>query len=798
MRWIKRLGLSALALLLIVMLTVAWWLRSSLPVIDGEVAVAGINARATIERDTNGSVTIIANSRNDAAFASGYAHGQDRFFQMDLSRRYAAGELAGLFGERALNTDKRQRVYQMRKRAGRAIAALPDDYRAFLQSYVNGVNAGLASLSATPFEYGLLRSEPAQWALADSVLVLAGMYFQLQGGDASDVMRLGGLHACFNPVVANFLSPIGTQWDTPVDAEHGWPVPEIPGKQWLNLRDKSPWQAAEFTLWHAIEEEQRAIGSNNWAVGGEKTADGSALIADDMHLGLSMPHIWYRMRLLTHGSNGETLNVTGVSLPGMPFIVVGSNTHIAWGFTNSYGDWINLIQLETDSTDEQYLTDDGHIPFDTDTEIIQVKNAEPVTLKVQKTRWGPVIDDDYLGAPVALQWVALSDQLFTAPGFLELETAHDVNAAVTAAAAMSIPAQNLLVGDTQGNIGWTIMGRIPRRYAAASERLPIRWTEADSVWNGWLSAAEYPAVINPDDGLLYTANSRVVSDELLSKVGFGSFALGARSRQIQQRLQALQSPIGTEDMHRIHTDTEALFMQRWRMLLLELIDSQLSAGAADTRYAAVKTLLETGGSHADTGSVAYRLIREFRERVRVVVFGSIMQHCQNDSIADEMSGFRGTSQMPGPLWRLVTEQPLNWLDAGYPHWNALLITQMDQLLDSIDDLQTYTWGQRNVLDMTHPLGSIPVIGKWLNMPKTALAGDRYMPKVAGPEFGQSQRMAVTPGREEKGYMVMPGGQSGHPLSPFYDVLHNDWLEGRQTPFLPGPAVHTLTLQPDNN
>ncbi len=798
-RTLKYILLSIPALSLLVVILIWAGLRLSLPQLDGDLQVAGLTEPVSIHRDTLGVVTIETPDRFAAAYATGFAHAQDRFFQMDLARRFAAGELAELFGSRGVDFDSRQRRHQLRKRARQSIANVSGNYLKILESYVAGVNGGLESLNARPFEYSLIGTQPQAWLLEDSVLVLSSMYFRLQSAAARRETRLGWLAECFAEPVLDFLAPVGTRWDAPLTGEP-WPQVPVPSAEQLNIRELPALELSAIEQSAALSKEDLIPGSNNWALSGQRSATGAALVANDMHLGLGVPHIWYRLRLLTKALDGSPIDVSGISLPGMPFVVVGSNTNIAWGFTNSYGDWLDLVQLELDTDDHsRYLTPTGSEAFDVELETIQVKGEAAVEIEVRHSRWGPIIDepatDDLITSATgqkifAWRWIAHRSELFTAPGLLPLEYAKDITDAIELAPLASIPAQNLVVGDRAGNIGWTIMGQIPLRNNSYASRFPLDWRSAAVDWPGWLATNDYPVIINPGSGQLWTANNRQADGQPMQNIGYGQVALGARARQIRDDLTGLSRPATVDDMHAVHLDDRALFLDHWRELLLQTLDQQNMADGSVR--AEIYRLVSQDSNNAAVDAVGYRLVREFRQRVKNQLMQSLTRQCSSNERA-----FSGTRQAEGPVWEILQTRPMHLLDAAYPDWQTFLLTQIDALVSSGEKLEKRTWGAYNRLDMTHPVaGGIPIIGQWLNMRSEPLAGDNDMPRVQRTDFGQSQRMAVSPGFEAQGYMVMPGGQSGHPLSPFYRSLHKDWVVGNQTPFLPGETSHSLNLNPN--
>lgn len=806
--------LLVLAVLIVVLALAAgggwFWLRgrleASLPQLDGERAVAGLSAPVEIERDDLGVPTIRAASRIDAIRALGFLHAQDRFFQMDLLRRQAAGELAEVFGPAALETDKEHRVHRFRDVARRVVAMSPSEDRAMLEAYAAGVNAGLAALGAKPFEYLAVRAEPAPWRPEDSILAVHAMFIELNDEDGSSESNLGVLHDKLPAEMFEFLAPKGTEWDAPIEGRP-FVTPPIPGPAVFNLRrGLAPAKAAALPArphltpsprGERLEEDEAAaaVGSNNWAVAGTHTADGRALLANDMHLGIRVPNTWYRVSIVRPDGQGGSLRLTGVTLPGTPLVAVGSNGHVAWGFTNSYGDWTDLVVLErTDARDpDLYRTPEGPKRLRIVQEKIRVKGKPDETLEVKESIWGPVIDQDALGRPRALAWTAHHPEAVNlrAGG---LETARNLEEAMAVANRSGIPPQNFVVADSSGRIGWTIVGQIPRRLGFDG-RVPVSWADGSNRWEGWLAPEEFPRVVDPPSGRIWTANSRVVEGAMLARLGDGGYEFGARGKQIRDDLMKLERAT-PRDMLAIQLDDRALFLERWRGLLMTALTPQ--AVAADPRRRELKRLVQlTWTGRASVDSVAYRLVRMFRGNLRGMVFTALTG--QGDK--PETERFGPTPQFEGPLWRIVTERPLHLLDPKYQSWDEQILAAVDDTFEDLErqgtpELAGRTWGERNTTRIQHPLSqAVPALGRWLDIPAHQLPGDENMPRFQNPTFGASERLVVSPGHEEAGYFHMPVGESGHPLSPYYRKGHEAWEKGEPTPFLPGTAVHRLRLTP---
>ena len=801
--WLGRGARIASSLVLAAALVIAlvgYWawqqLNGSLPQLVGSAAVPGLRAGVLIERDELGIPTITGESRNDVAVALGFLHAQDRFFQMDLLRRRGAGELAELFGEGAVSADKRYRLHRFRDRAEATHRSLSEESRGFFEAYARGVNAGLTALDEPPFEYLVLGVTPDEWRDVDSILVLYNMYFELNDASGERESTLGILLDVLGPQMYDFLAPRGTSWDAPVLGAP-FSTPPIPGPEVFDLRRA---EAASETIGssaHQTEDDRSGItaGSNNWAVAAGHTAHGGALMADDMHLGLSVPNIWYRAAMVypDHHEPGRARRVAGVTLPGTPFLIAGSNGDIAWGFTNSQGDWSDLVVLRDDPESAgRYLTPTGSLPVDRYAQVIRVNGGSDQNLTVDETIWGPIVDRDHQGRRRAVRWIA-HDTRGANANLRLLEGARSVDEALRIAATVGAPPQNLVVADTEGHIGWTIMGSIPRRFGH-SGRLPAAWHAGTRGWDGWLEPEEYPSFIDPPLGRIWSANNRVVEGEMLAKIGDGGFAHGARARQIRDDL--LQIDRATEaDLLEIQLDDRALFLQRWQAQLLETLDPLATTeGGA---YAELRRLVADWGARAAADSVGYRMVRAYRLNVRRHLFDAIMADCK---AADERFDYDLINQLEGPLWVLVEKQPLHFLPSEFANWQELFRTAIEDLLEQFAEqegtLRERTWGERNTARIRHPLSSfLPFGAEFLDMPADRLPGDSNLPRVQSPTHGASERFVVSPGREEDGIFHMPGGQSGHPLSPFFRAGHEAWVAGKPTPFLPGETLHTLELIP---
>jgi penicillin amidase len=638
---IKKFLAGLLLISILILATAFTWLYSqvdsALPLLEGKKTVFGLTKAAVIERDEQGIPTIKAQNRNDIAVALGFVHAQERFFQMDLLRRNSAGELASLFGQIALDYDKSIRRHRFRDRARTIVAQLPQEQFDLLKAYTRGVNQGLKYLYSSPFEYLLLQQEPVQWSEEDSILTIFSMYIDLQYHDGRRERTLGLMKAVLSGDVYAFLDPKGSIWDAAIDGSQ-FPSSPMPKNAWpsasaSNLKDS---YKNNTTLASNTKDKYRGDhlpGSNSWAISGDLTTTGSAMIANDMHLGIRVPNTWFRasFEYPKTGVNDNkevehSVKVTGATLPGTPNMVIGSNGRIAWGFTNSYGDYSDVVVLETSPDNSQYLTPDGYQNFTYHKQIIAIKNKKAQEITVKETMWGPVIGKNHQGQLLAYRWVAHDKEAINLTA-IELEQAETVAQAFNIAARSGIPSQNMLVADSNGDIGWTIMGPIPSKIGAIGDT-PLSWASGNNRWQGYLTPSQYPQVTTPSNHRLWTANSRVVGGSMLNKLGNGGYALGARSKQIRNNLQSL-SLFNEQSLLKIGLDDEAIFLQRWQQFLLETV---LTKDVLDKNedFREVKALLDSPEKlRASTDSVSYRLVRNFRINLRDSVFSLFNQSLQD-------------------------------------------------------------------------------------------------------------------------------------------------------------------------
>ncbi|RTL46351.1 MAG: penicillin acylase family protein [Burkholderiales bacterium] len=786
MTWLKRI-LGGLVLLVAVLALAIWLtLRGSLAQLDGERVLPALSAPVEAQRDARGYLTITAENRLDVARTLGFVHAQERFFQMDLMRRNAAGELSALVGAKALPLDQSRRTHRFRHRAELAIAGLAADERALLEAYVSGVNAGLGALGARPPEYLLLRQQPQPWVAADTVLVAYGMYLDLQGAQGRDDIATGLLHDAVPADWYAFLTQHSADWQAALDDSRvtALPLPESPLPDAL--------RATRTACRDCSLRDARDIGSNNFAVSAAHGSEKRAIVADDMHLGLRSPGTWFKARMRWKDAAGSR-DVAGVTLPGAPLLVVGSNGRVAWGFTNTTSDWADVVRLKLNAAGTHYQAGGTEKPLQRVVERIEVAGAAAVDHVVLESEWGPVLPQKApAGQAYVLRWVA-HDREGMNLRLMHMETAADVDEAVQLAAGAGMPAQNLVVADAGGRIAWTVIGAMPRRVGEEDMDRPQDWSDGRARWQGYLTAAEQPRVVDPADGRLWTANARMVGGAALKLLGNGGYDVGARGQQIRDALQA-QDRFDEAGLHAIQLDHRALFLKRWRQLLLtQVLTPEFVAanGLADYRAE-----VEKSAEAARPDAVGYLLLRSFRMQALKSIFAPLSGLLEAQGA--KLSDLKMVPETPG--WALIQAARPDTLPAGFKTWSELLqravLDSRKELLDKYGSLAAATWGADNATSMRHPLSAaVPVLGAWLDQASQGMSGDSHMPRVHNHGHGQSERMVVAPGHEERGILVIPGGQSGHPLSPFYRGDHAAWLAGEPLPFLPAETKYRLALRP---
>jgi penicillin amidase len=742
-----------------------------------EAALPGLGARAEASLDAVDVPRIEAADMLDAIRAEGWMHADARFLQMDFTRREASARLSELVPQ-AIELDRRSAVLGLAAIAERALAALPAGDRAILDAYCEGVNARLA---ATPLaEYRLLRATPEPWRPVDTLLVQLAMARYLDGSASLDLER-GAVARVLPADWAAFLTHRGGVFDQTVDGSAP-PAPiAIPEGLKERIEEKFAARRAsgETGGGPAIDAgeardpapSETNPGSNAFAVAGSRTRDGRAVVGNDMHLSHSAPGFWYRVALAWPGGF-----LAGVSLPGVPLVVQGTNGHVAWGFTNLTADLADLV-LATPSPQDASA---GPADEDVVVEIGPASARERVT--VRRTPFGPILGRLPDGTPYAWRW-ALAEEAGVDCGLFRLCFARTVDQALDAAAAWRGPPQNVLVADDEGRIGWTIAGSLPAR----ERRTPVPVTAADApAWRGLMTAAEKPRIVDPPSGVLTSANQlALVAGGALASVLGGDEAPGDRARRLRELLES-RTDWTEPELHAVTLDTVSARLLRWRPIAdaaLAVLDLRMSADAPDApsreRIGVERAALRAWDGRVEIESHAPVFLDRFRGALRQLFARAL--GVPAGSIADDA------------ILRIAEEA-----DRASPVWTGTLSDAARTALDGAFDARgrPIARGDENALVMRHPAAdAFGPAARLASMPPTPLPGHPTAVRVQTPNFGASQRSVVSPAHLADGILVTPAGQSGLPASPHFRSLHAPWVRGEPWPLLPGDPARRIEFRP---
>ncbi|MGE0258616.1 MAG: penicillin acylase family protein [Alphaproteobacteria bacterium] len=806
---IRRIVVGFLILLLVAVGGFYLYLRSSLPQVEGRITVQGLGAPVTIARDADGVPLIAARDDADAAFGLGFAHAQDRLFQMETMRRYGAGRLSEIFGARTIGIDRQMRVLGLYRLADASFAHLSAPMQRVLEAYAAGVNAFLAARrGALPPEFQLLRFAPEQWRPADSLVWGKLMDLELTGNYRGELLR-ARLARSLSPEQLAILYP--------------------------NYPKEAPTTLAELAaIYRTLPLDPLYAGlpakigpnyaSNNWVVDGAHSASGKPLLANDPHLGFSAPGVWYLARLKT-----PDREIAGGTAPGAPLVVIGHNDRIAWGFTTTASDVADLFIEKLDPNDAgRYLTPGGSAAFATRQETIAVRDAAPVTITIRGTRHGPVLSDVLPagtaepGYVLALAAAFLTEDDRTAEALWSAGRADDWAEFRAALESFVAPQQNVVFGGANGEIGFIAPGRIPIR-RSGNGWLPVPGWTGEYDWTGFVPFAELPQGSNPASGHFVSANNKIVPDSypyFLSR----DWDLPNRAERIDELLAAepIQSP---EASAAIQADTLSIAARR-------LVPLMTRINPTDDRSLAAIERLQGWDFRMDRHDVEPLLftawLRAFAEAVFIGRLGDDGRDYWNlhpDVIENVLTRHPEWCGAPpaepaDPSHVASALVGANAAGAGKSAkpaepppigCDALLSTTLEAALASLretygSDMAAWQWGRAHIATFPNPVFSrIPVLQDWINVAISTSGGfdtvNRGSTTIRDDEHpyahrhGAGLRMVADLADPSASRMIAAPGQSGNPLSPHFSDLLRRW---RNFDYLvPGKAepVATLTLEP---
>jgi len=810
---------AAILLIVCAALVLCWWVvRRPLARLDGSFAIGGLQDGVIVDRDGWGRPWIRAKSLQDVVTAQGYVMAQDRLWQMDLLRRASSGDLSEIFGDVALSYDRENRTLGMRQAAERAAADASPEIRELLQDYARGVNDNIAERGTRlPIEFVALGYKPRAWTPADTYLISLYMYKTLTSTWKEKLNRQWitekvGAERARDMFVSD--SPldhfIWTAADSPPSRAPSAALKNSAGINDLRRAaavDIEPpfapreWAEARTFLAQFEEESSEIIGSNNFVVSGAHTVSGKPLLANDTHLQLSTPALWYIVHLTAPG-----LNVEGFALPGAPLVIIGHNDRIAWGFTNSNADVEDLyVEKFSDANPLEYSTNGKMLAAEVRHEAIAVRGKPDVQLDVVVTRHGPIVHRDaaeHGGRAYALRWTALE------PGGLDfgfplLGEARDWNSFIETTRHIAGPGQNTIYADVDGNIGFTIPARIPVR-ASGDGALPVPGDTDLYEWKGYIPFEELPRVENPPDGIIATANARTVGPGYkyyLSDRQAGPY----RTARIYELLSG-RTGLTPADCNAIQNDIVSLPN---RFLASALLQAAKDKQPADAR--AQRLLAKLDGW--DARAVAESVETSFVEYTRRAIFVRLLQPYLGDEVT-KYELWEPQSVYNDVWWRdkvflenVLRERPASWLPGGFANYDELLMASADDAIAALEK-QTgqaretaWNWGRLHQLDMVHPLGRAGLLHRMLSIGPYAQGGTIDTVRAMGVGHGPAMRFIADLANFDGSLMEIPTGESGQYDSPYYRDQFAEWFAGRGLPAAFSVAAedaaraHRFTLLP---
>jgi len=791
---------AAGTLLVLALLAIAIWIystgRRELPQVDGTITLTGLSGPVSVVRDKLGVPHIRAASYDDLFFAQGFITAQDRLWQMDISRRYAAGNLAELLGPGLLRHDRQQRYLQIRAACEKAVSTLDPQQHHALDVYAQGVNAFIEhSRKNLPLEFKILHYSPAPWRVEDSLLIGANMdqmlntQYELELKRERVVRHLNAQEiADLYPTTSWRDLPPAQQASSAIEDEQP-PAKRNPGSEQDEQDEQTPpTKTSSFTGAFDRSCEMCVPGSNNWVVSGAHTASGKPLLANDMHIEHSIPDIWYEAHL-TKG-DGQEYDVAGVTLPGLPFVIVGHNRRIAWGFTNLGPDVQDLFVEQLDSAGEVATPQGWEAPQKTH-EVIHVKGKPDEVFDVIVTRHGPIITPILKGETrqLALQWTIYDTATLGIP-FLEINSARNWPEFRSAFSKFGGPSQNVVYADVDGHIGYQATGKIPVR-ALGDGMLPQSGADAAHDWTGYVPFDQLPSVYDPPSGILATANGRITPDgypHLLANVWWAPY----RTSRIFHLLEQGQQ-LKPADMLVIQTDITSELERFFSDRFVYAVDH--SKNPSQRVHQAAEIMRGWDGRMEKNSSAA--TIAYWSRR-------NLMKLLLTPKMGDEFMNYDWGLSSPA-LENIVTHKLPRWLPQGYTSYDDVLVAAVQKTVDSDlapRDLKTWQWGRQFPAEVQHPVfSSIPVLSHFSGTGYHLQSGSGSTVKQVGSDFGPSERLTVDFSNLDRSTLNIVIGQSGHLFSRHYKDQFPAWYEGSTYPLpfsesaVNENAEHRLTLQP---
>ncbi len=764
MRWIIRTIVGLGAIVAVAAAGGFYWLSLSLPQTKGTILVPGLEQGIDILRDRDGVPHIFARTDRDAWFAVGFVHAQDRLWQMEMNRRIGAGRLAEVVGSGALGVDRFLRTLSVYHYAERTYANLSPETQHALDAYADGVNAFLENRRGPlPPEFLFFGHEPEPWRPADSLVWAKMMAWDLAGNWSEEILRARLATTLSAPQIAELY---------PESAENTSVLERYAGLyRTLNL-DRVAEAGKPL-------ERERHNGSNNWVLDGSRTATGKPLLANDPHLALGVPALWYFAHIDAPG-----IQVIGATLPGTPFVVLGRTDRIAWGFTNTGTDVQDLYIEKLDGAD-RYVTPTGSAPFELRKEIIRIKGAEPVTLDVRISRHGPIISDVVPDAAsiaaeghvVAFAWPTLSDDDLTAQAAHDMNRAEDWAAFYTALQSFHSPHQNIVYADTSGNIGFYAPARVPVRRPGHSGNEPVPgWTGAYD-WQGFVPYDALPLLFNPEARAIVTANNKIVADDYPYYLTY-DWSEPYRADRIAELL-ASRSQHSIESFKEIQGDIVSGAAKEFLPLLL-------AAPTSSQRAAEAKALLARWDHRMD------------RNRPEPLIYVAWYRELTRLVLADELGAFFEDywglkprvmrAALGNPASALCDDRTTEIEETCANQIAAALDRALGDLTDRYGDtMDRWQWGDAHRARAEHrPFHGQPLVGNLFDI-EIPSGGDSFTVNAAHHRIGDAEhpfrqfhgaslRAIYDLDDLDRSIFIHSSGQSGNRLSSHFAAFTTQWRD----------------------
>lgn len=735
------------------------YVNKSKPVVEGEVQVSILDAEVIVTRDQDGVPHIEAQSEADLYRAQGYVQAQDRLFQMDLSRRQASGRLAEVVGAAAVDTDKHFRTFSLRAAAEGSYDGYSDDAKEVLRLFAEGINAFREEAidnGTLPYEFKLLGYTPEPWSETDSLTIGKFMAYDLGGNWDTLAVRHWALNQ-FDEAKAKELFI-----EYPEDA-----------RSIIEANLKSPVQVdGQFNV-DLLPHEFN--GSNNWVVAGEKTASGFPLLADDPHLGLSTPSVWYQMHLTS-----PEQNVGGVIFAGVPGIILGHNEKIAWGVTN-VGPDVQDLYIEQPNPDDptQFLYDGEWEQAEIREETISVKDEADIPFEVVVTRHGPIVSDivykkEQPDALFSMQWTALEPTL-ELEAVIQMNKASDWESFEKALENFHAPAQNFVFADKEGTIAYKANGRIPIRKQGEGQ-LPVPGDSSEYGWESYIPYDELPRVVNPEAGFIATANNEVIGKEYPYHIT-KFWAQPYRYERIAEVLE-VGDQFTAEDMIVLQMDVKNLYAGAFLDDLISSIRMKDTAG----KYDEALEVLESWDQFDYADEAAPLIFHKWIKELPIVLFKDEMPE-------DVFAMLPGKGQITDQLLSTgYAGESSAWLNA-YGGVDAWVFDAFEQSIVQTteefgDNLNKWRWGDYHQVVFPHPLSSAsPILERFLDPKKQELGGSNITVQAASfkedgsVNHGAPWRFVADLEDLSTTYQIVGPGQSGHMKSKWFHNAAKDWVQG---------------------